>query len=110
MENINLNDWDEARYLELNAYFRVRIQVLVDSDPYIREMMEQEKSMQLKDLIDRLSDEDQQLWHEFLRLDSIKLHRDMKNHLEGKGTPYNPRDGFSGSVSDDDDEDMPPTW
>ena len=109
MDNANLNDWDEERYLELNSYFRLRIQILVDSDPYIREMMEQGKSMQLNDLIGQLSDDDQELWHEFIKLDSIKLHRDMQNHLEGKGIPYNPRDGFSGSDIEDDD-DAPPTW
>ena len=108
MEQPNLNEWDEARYLELNSYFRVRIQILVDSDPYIRDMMEQGKPLQLSDLINQLSDDDQELWHEFIKLDSIKLHRDMQNHLEGKGTPYNPRDGFTSA--EDDDEDQPPTW
>ncbi|MBB6610078.1 hypothetical protein H7F15_03425 [Pontibacter sp. Tf4] len=109
MEQENLNEWNEERYRELNSYFRVRIQVLVDSDPYIRDMVQQGKSLQLNDLISQLSEDDQELWHEFIRLDAIKLHHDMQNHLEGRGTPYNPRDGFS-STTDDDDEDVPPVW
>lgn len=109
MEDINLNDWDEARYLELNSYFRVRIQVLIDSDPYIKELIASGKEMQLSDLIDQLSEEDQAQWQEFMKLDTIKLYHDMRNHLEGKGKPYNPRDGFAGS-QEDDDEDYPSTW
>ena len=108
MDAEDLNNWDEERYLELNSYFRVRIQILVDSDPYIKELLHQNKALQLNDLIDRLSEEDQKRWHEFLKLDSIKLHIDMRNHLEGKGTPYNPRDGFTSGAVDDDDR--PPTW
>lgn len=110
MEDNNLEHWDEQRYLELNSYFRVRIQILVDSDPYIKEMTAQAKGLQLNDLINRLSEDDQLLWHEFLQLDSIKLYRDMRNHLEGKGTPYNPRDGFSSGDADDDEDGPPPTW
>ncbi|HEY4650259.1 MAG TPA: hypothetical protein VIG72_02545 [Pontibacter sp.] len=110
MANANLNEWDKERYLELNAYFRVRIQVLVDSDPYIKELIRKGEGMQLSDLINQLSDDDKALWDEFLHLDSIKLHRDMQNHLEGKGTPYNPRDGFSNEGPDDEDDDMPPIW
>jgi hypothetical protein len=108
MDSKDLEDWDEARYLELNSYFRVRIQILLDADPHIKQLMEEQRSLQLSDLINQLSEEDQQLWHEFLQLDSIKLHIDMRNHLEGKGTPYNPRDGFASS--DDEDEDRPPVW
>ena len=74
----------------------------------LKQLMQQQQSLQLSDLIDQLSDEDQELWREFLQLDSIKLHIDMRNHLEGKGTPYNPRDGFAGP--DDDDDDRPPVW
>lgn len=110
MEEPNLNEWDEERYRELNSYFRIRIQVLVDSDPVIKGMVQQGKSMQLSDLINQLSDDDQQLWHEFIKLDAIKLHLDMQNHLEGKGTPYNPRDGFNSSAEDDEEDDRPPIW
>ena len=108
MDSKDLENWDEERYLELNSYFRVRIQILLDADSHIKQLMEQPQGLQLNDLINQLSDEDQELWREFLQLDSIKLHIEMRNHLEGKGTPYNLRDGFAGSG--DDDDDRPPVW
>ncbi len=101
-------DWDEARYLELNSYFRVRIQILLDSDPNIKDLVQQGKSLDISDLIDCFSDDDLEMWREFIHLDRIKLHRDLRNHLEGRGTPYNPRDGFAGPHNED--EDRPPVW
>lgn len=108
MDRENLENWDEERYLELNSYFRVRIQILLDTDPHLKQLLLQKQSLQLSDLIDQLSNEDKAMWREFLQLDSIKLHIDMRNHLEGKGTPFNPRDGFANP--DDDDDDRPPVW
>lgn len=107
MKNPELENWDEDRYLELNTYFRVKIQGMVDSDPYIKELIQQEPGLQLQDLIDRMSDEDQELWKEFIRLDRIKLHIDMQNHLEGKGTPFSPRTGFGGQPADPSDPSAP---
>ncbi|PKV75745.1 hypothetical protein [Pontibacter ramchanderi] len=92
--------WDEDRYQELNTYFKVKIQHMLDSDPYIRDLQGQKNGLQLSDLIDRMSEREQELWSEFIRLDRIKLHRDMQNHLEGKGTPYSPQKGFGGSTDD----------
>ncbi|WP_299985655.1 hypothetical protein [uncultured Pontibacter sp.] len=97
-----MESWDEARYIELNTYFRIKIQGMVDSDPYIRELQKAEGGLQLADLIDRMSENDQELWAEFIRLDRIKLHLDMQNHLEGRGTPYTPRYGFGGSSEEED--------
>lgn len=108
MDMTNPENWDEDRYLELNTYFRYKIQGMVDSDPHIKDLMQQEEGLQLQDLIERMSERDQDLWEEFLQLDRIKLHQDLKNHLEGKGTPYDPRYGFSGPETDD--EDKPATW
>ena len=101
------NNWDEARYRELNTYFRVNINILLDSDPYIKDMLADKKSLQLESLIERMSVRDQQLWKEFLELDRIKLHMDMQDHLEGKGKPYTPRSGFGNTTLDDMEEQ---TW
>lgn len=100
MKQIDLSDWNDERYIELNTYFRVKIQGMVDSDPYIQELIGQDAGLQLQDLIDRMSVQDQALWVEFLKLDRIKLHIDMQNHLEGKGTPYSPQRGFGNSLED----------
>ncbi|MCP2045147.1 hypothetical protein [Pontibacter sp. HSC-36F09] len=99
--------WDEDRYMELNTYFRIKIQGMVDSDPYIRDLQKSEDGLQLTDLINRMSDSDQKIWEEFIKLDRIKLHLDMQNHLEGKGTPYTPRHGFGGASSEADDSASP---
>ncbi|MFD2245128.1 hypothetical protein [Pontibacter ruber] len=108
MKQIDLSKWDEERYKELNTYFRVRIQGMVDSDPYIKELIETDKNLQLSDLIDRMSVKDQGLWKEFIELDQIKLHMDMRDHLEGRGTPYNPQTGFGNKLSDSEDD--TPLW
>ena len=103
----DLENWDEERYLELNTYFRVRIQGMVDSDPYIKDLIKQEPGLQLQDLIDRMSERDQELWVEFIKLDRIKLHMDMQNHLEGKGTPYSPQKGFGNNLTDAGEDKAP---
>lgn len=104
---LEMEHWDEDRYIELNTYFRIKIQGMVDSDPYIRDLQKSEDGLQLTDLIDRMSDSDQGLWEEFIKLDRIKLHLDMQNHLEGKGTPYTPRHGFGSEASEADDKSSP---
>jgi hypothetical protein len=107
MKQIDLSDWDDERYIELNSYFRVKIQGMVDSDPYIQELMKQDTGLQLQDLIDRMSEKDQELWAEFIALDRIKLHIDMQNHLEGKGTPYSPQRGFGNNLTDAEQDSTP---
>lgn len=104
---LEMEHWDEDRYMELNTYFRIKIQGMVDSDPYIRDLQKSEDGLQLADLINRMSDSDQELWKEFIKLDRIKLHLDMQNHLEGKGTPYTLRHGFGSASSDADDSPSP---
>lgn len=103
-----MEKWDEERYVELNTYFRIRIQGMVDSDPYIKDLIQQAPGLQLQDLVERMTEQDQGLWVEFLELDRIKLHIDMQNHLEGRGKPFSPRTGF-GSSSPDEDEGFS-TW
>ncbi|MBX0332857.1 hypothetical protein K3G39_06375 [Pontibacter sp. HSC-14F20] len=102
-----MEHWDEDRYMELNTYFRVKIQGMIDSDPYIQDLQKSEGGLQLTDLISRMSATDQERWEEFIQLDRIKLYLDMQNHLEGKGTPYTPRHGFGNSSADSDESPSP---
>ncbi|KAA5541185.1 hypothetical protein [Adhaeribacter rhizoryzae] len=95
MEPNNLDKWDVARYNELNGYFRIKIKYLLESDPFLMEIIAQQNSIALPDLVDRMSLDDQQQWAEFLALDKLKLHLNIQNHLEGKGTPYSPENGFA---------------
>ncbi len=108
MEKINLAEWDEDRYLELNTYFRIMIQRIVDSDPHIKQLQQQDQGLELQDLIDRMSERDQLLWEEFLKLDKIKLHQDMIDHLEGRNTSYKPQSGFTKNNLSPDDESHQP--
>jgi len=101
-------EWNAERYRELNDYFRVRIRVMLESDPYLQELVSMQKSLELEQITDRMSGRDQELWQEFMELDQLKFYQDMQNHLEGKGQPYNSRTGF-GSISQTDDEENP-TW
>ncbi|MGV3585370.1 MAG: hypothetical protein ACO1OF_00065 [Adhaeribacter sp.] len=94
MEPNDLEKWDAARYNELNAYFRIKIKYLLESDPFLMEIIAQQNSIALPDLVDRMSINDQQRWAEFLALDRLKLQLNIQNHLEGKGTPYTPENGF----------------
>lgn len=89
MEPNNSDNWNSTRYGELNAYFRLKIKTLLESDPFLIELVAKQKSISLPDLVDRMSVSDQQSWAEFLELDRIKLQLDLKNHLEGNGTPFN---------------------
>lgn len=100
MEQTDFENWDETRYSELNAYFRIKIKTLLESDPFLREMVEQQNSIGLPDLVGRMTLSDQQRWAEFLVLDRIKLQIDIQNHLEGKGIPYNPQHGFTSDLTD----------
>jgi hypothetical protein len=108
MMNPDLENWDEGRYKELNSYFRMRIQDMVDSDPRIKELMLQQNGLQLRDLVNNLAEHEQEMWQEFMKLDQLKLQIDMHNHLHGKGTPYNPLTGFASE--EEDDEDSTPLW
>ena len=107
MAPINLDRWDENRYRELNAYFRIRIKTLLESDPYFKEILAQEQGLQLQDLVNRMTNADQVLWTEFLELDQLKLHIDLQNHLEGKGMPFAPQRGFGNNLFNSEEE---ATW
>jgi hypothetical protein len=107
MEKPDLRDWDAARYKELNEYFRVRIRTMLESDPYLQELVEVNKSLELEQLIERMSFKDQNLWEEFIKLDQLKFHQHLYDHFEGKGRPYNSRTGFNNSELPGDDNS---TW
>ncbi|KAA9345740.1 hypothetical protein [Adhaeribacter soli] len=94
MENPGQIPWDAARYQELNDYFRLKIKTMLESDPYLQDLVKEAKGLQLEQLTDRMSERDQLLWKEFLALDQLKFQQDLYNHLEGRGTPFNSRTGF----------------
>lgn len=103
----NAHEWDDEKYNLLNAHFRQKINELLQSDPYLKEAVSTGKGLQLEDLIDRMTAKDKKLWIDFMRLDRMKLDMDMQNHLEGKGTPYDPRTGFGNSTGNISDEEQP---
>ena len=92
-------EWDEEKHLLLNAHFRQRINELLQTEPFLKKAVSSGKSIELPDLVNRMTEKDQRLWQEFMRLDRVKLHLDMNDHLEGRGTPYSARTGF-GNPSD----------
>lgn len=101
------DEWDDEKYNLLNAHFRQRINELLRTDPYLQQAVREGKQLQLGELIDRMTAKDKQLWITFMRLDKMKLDRDMKNHLEGKGTPYSPENGFGNSTGSIGNEEKP---
>ncbi|GAB3539210.1 hypothetical protein GCM10027443_35450 [Pontibacter brevis] len=103
----NTNEWDDEKYNLLNAHFRQRINELLGTNPYLVERVAEGKQLQLSELIDRMTARDKQLWVEFMRLDRLKLDRDMRDHLEGRGTPYSPQKGFGNSTGSIGGEEEP---
>ncbi|MFC5272293.1 hypothetical protein ACFPIB_16885 [Adhaeribacter terreus] len=101
-------EWNADRYRELNEYFRIRIKLMLESDPYLQDLISERKGLQLSQITDRMTERDQELWLEFMRLDEAKFYQDMQNHLEGRGTPYNSRTGFGTGAHTENNEDQ--TW
>lgn len=101
-------EWNAERYLELNDYFRIRIKLMLESDPYLQELVSARVSLQLSQITDRMTERDQEMWSEFMRLDEAKFYLDLQNHLEGRGTPFNSRTGFGKSPSAENDGQQ--TW
>ncbi|ALJ00522.1 hypothetical protein [Rufibacter tibetensis] len=91
MEN---TEWDADRYKELNGHFREKINQLLTTDPHLQKLVEEGKSIQLEELVESMTLNDQVLWKEFLQLDQQKMHQDLQNHLEGKGDPLHDQSGF----------------
>ncbi|MFD1188051.1 hypothetical protein [Pontibacter rugosus] len=96
MENINLENFDEERYKELNTYFRIKIEQLLQTNPALQEL----PNLQLSDLVDQFSDDDKERWEEFIQLDKLKMQVDMWNHLNGNGTRFQPGIGFTNPEDD----------
>lgn len=90
----NLENWDEERYKELNTYFRIKIDLMLRTDQYLIDQVQQGQNLQLNDLVAQFSEEDQSRWDEFIKLNKIKLEVDMWNHLHGKGPGFQPVFGF----------------
>ncbi len=92
---MNLEHWDEARYKELNTYFRIKIEQLLRQDEQLRENLVPKKNLDVQDIVAQMHEDDQERWEEFMMLDKLKLEVDMWNHLHGNGTPYQPGFGFN---------------
>lgn len=107
LPKLNTDEWDDEKYNLLNAHFRQRINELLRSDPYLQQAVSAGNQLQLEDLIDRMTAKDRQLWKEFMRLDRMKLEMDMRDHLEGKGLPYTPQNGFGNSTGNIGDSEQP---
>lgn len=98
---MNLENWDEERYKELNTYFRIRIEQMLRTNPELQQ--QQSGNLHLNDLVSYFSEDDKERWEEFMALDKLKMQKDMWDHLHGKGTRFMPGEGF---VNPDDDT----TW
>lgn len=95
MQNPHEENWDEALYQELNVYFRIRIEQLLQTNAELRERQQNAETMQLEDLVSYFNEEDRERWQEFVELDRLKLQIDMWNHLHGVGSRYRPGLGFT---------------
>lgn len=102
MENPNLQNWDAARYKELNTYFRIKIEQMLRTNPHLL-AQQQENTLHLEQLVQEFTEEDKERWQEFIHLDKLKMEADMWDHLHGKGTRFRPGLGF---VNEKDDT----TW
>ncbi|MDX5421218.1 MAG: hypothetical protein LPK14_03115 [Hymenobacteraceae bacterium] len=100
MNNINLENWDEQRYKELNTYFRIKIEHMLSQNAALKERLEETNKLQLSDLVAQFSADDKERWAEFLELDQLKMQVDMWNHLHGHGTRYEPGLGFTNTEDD----------
>ncbi|AKD04186.1 hypothetical protein POKO110462_11460 [Pontibacter korlensis] len=99
MENPNLENWDEERYKELNTYFRIKIELMLRTNPHLL-AQQQESTLHLRELVAEFNEGDKERWDEFMRLDKLKLEADMWDHLHGKGTRYRPGLGFTNPEDD----------
>lgn len=103
MTEMNLENWDEERYKELNTYFRIIIEQMLRTDPELQEELKQKENLHLSELVAHFSEDDKERWEEFMELDKLKMQKDMWDHLHGRGTRFRPGEGF---VNPDDDT----TW
>lgn len=100
---MNLENWNEERYKELNTYFRIIIEQMLRTNSSLVERQQQDTKMDLEELVAHFSEDDQERWAEFLELDKLKMQVDMWNHLNGNGTRFQPGVGF---INPDEDT----TW
>lgn len=62
MENLNLDEWDEERYKELNTYFRIRIEQMLRQDDQLKNQLEQGTKLEVRDIVAHMNDDDQERW------------------------------------------------
>ncbi|ARS35228.1 hypothetical protein [Pontibacter actiniarum] len=97
---MNLENWNEERYKELNTYFRIIIEQMLRNNVELAEQQQAGHSLQLDDLVAQFSEDDKERWDEFLQLDRKKMEVDMWNHLHGNGTRFQPGVGFTNPDDD----------
>jgi hypothetical protein len=90
-----IEQWNEERYRELNTYFKIRVEQLLQQNENLRAQVANRNDLQLSDFVAHMTEHDQERWDEFIQLDKLKFEIDMWNHLNGKGTPYQPGIGFN---------------
>ncbi|WP_266205141.1 hypothetical protein [Pontibacter kalidii] len=100
MENPNLENWDEARYKELNTYFRIKIELMLRTNPHLVAQQQESSNMHLQELLNEFDADDRERWEEFIQLDKLKLEADMWDHLHGRGTRFRPGLGFTNPDDD----------
>ncbi|KAA3438230.1 hypothetical protein [Rufibacter hautae] len=99
--------WNADHYKELNGYFREKIQHQLTTDPHLQKQVAEGKSLQLSEIVESMTLNDQVLWKEFLHLDQIKMHQDLQNHFEGKGAPLHDKSGFYRQPHQGDSDEQP---
>ncbi|MCX2740743.1 hypothetical protein [Pontibacter anaerobius] len=100
MENPNLENWDEARYKELNTYFRIKIEQMLQTNPNLLAQQQESSTLHLQQLVAEFGEEDKERWEEFIRLDKLKMEAAMWDHLHGRGSRYRPGIGFTNPDQD----------
>jgi hypothetical protein len=95
MEKPNMENWDEARYKELNTYFRIKIEHMLRTNPHLVAQQQDNSTLHLQQLVNEFNEEDKERWEEFMRLDKLKMEADMWDHLHGRNTRYRPGIGFT---------------
>ena len=89
-----MQDFDAAKHQELNLYFKQKIKELLESHPQLANRTNAGESLELNEIVECMTLNDQLRWKEFLALDQQKMNLDLQNHLEGKGDPLHSKEDF----------------
>lgn len=103
-------EFDTTKYQELNLYFKQKIRELLESDPQLTNRTAAGESLDLNEIVECMTLNDQLRWKEFLALDQQKMNIDLQNHLEGKGDPLHGREDFYKKPGQADPQDGNALW